>query len=195
MAREAQHSCSVGFGGSMRCGRCGLCADADALAAALRSAASEGRDGLPPGRSGRRAVHRTSGSVKVVLPSDEGAEPAIVAVLGRGRVLRRAGAARRRAALGPTIADRADRDARPPSRRVPRLIDDQPELRRALLASLAVEIRRLTGHVEDLHFLDLPGRPRRHSADRRLSGATACRRRRRHDPDRVAVHPVGAGRA
>jgi CRP-like cAMP-binding protein len=38
------------------------------------------------------------------------------------------------------------------------LIDSNPELRRALLASLAGEIRRLTGHVEDLHFLDLPGR-------------------------------------
>ena len=38
------------------------------------------------------------------------------------------------------------------------LIDTQPGLRRALLASLATEIRRLTGHVEDLHFLDLPGR-------------------------------------
>ena len=38
------------------------------------------------------------------------------------------------------------------------LIDADPELRQSLLASLAAEIRRLTGHVEDLHFLDLPGR-------------------------------------
>jgi len=38
------------------------------------------------------------------------------------------------------------------------LIDSDAGLRRALLASLATEMRRLTGHVEDLHFLDLPGR-------------------------------------
>jgi CRP-like cAMP-binding protein len=35
-------------------------------------------------------------------------------------------------------------------------------LRRALLAALAGEIRRLTAQVEDLHFLDLPGRLARH---------------------------------
>jgi len=38
------------------------------------------------------------------------------------------------------------------------LIDTQPALRRALLEALAAELRRLTGHVEDLHFLNLPGR-------------------------------------
>jgi CRP/FNR family transcriptional regulator/CRP/FNR family cyclic AMP-dependent transcriptional regulator len=39
-----------------------------------------------------------------------------------------------------------------------RLLDEQPALRRALLAALAGELRRLTGHVESLHFLDLAGR-------------------------------------
>ena len=34
----------------------------------------------------------------------------------------------------------------------------QPALRRALFAALAAELRRLTDHVEDLYFLDLPGR-------------------------------------
>jgi CRP-like cAMP-binding protein len=43
-----------------------------------------------------------------------------------------------------------------------RLVDTEPGLRRALLASLAGEIRRLTAQVEDLHFLDLPGRLARH---------------------------------
>ena len=35
-------------------------------------------------------------------------------------------------------------------------------LRRALLAALATEIRRLTAQFGDLHFLDLPGRLARH---------------------------------
>lgn len=39
-----------------------------------------------------------------------------------------------------------------------RLVDSELPLRHALLATLAGEIRRLTGQVEDLHFLDLPGR-------------------------------------
>ena len=31
-------------------------------------------------------------------------------------------------------------------------------MRDALLASLAAELRRLTNHVEELHFLDITGR-------------------------------------
>jgi CRP-like cAMP-binding protein len=38
------------------------------------------------------------------------------------------------------------------------LLDSLPGLRDALLAGLARELRRLTGHVEELHFLDLAGR-------------------------------------
>ena len=99
-----------------------------------------------------------SGSVKVVLPSDEGAEPAIVAILGPGEffgelaILDGAPHSATIVALEPTETLVLHRDA------FLALIDEQPELRRALLASLATEIRRLTGHVEDLHFLDLPGR-------------------------------------
>src|SRR5215207_619753 len=99
-----------------------------------------------------------SGSVKVVLPSDEGAEPAIVAVLGAGEffgelaILDGAPHSATIVAVEPVETLVLNRDA------FLGLIDTQPELRRALLASLATEIRRLTGHVEDLHFLDLPGR-------------------------------------
>jgi CRP-like cAMP-binding protein len=39
-----------------------------------------------------------------------------------------------------------------------RLIDTDRGLRMALFAGLTAELRRLTGHVEELHFLDLPGR-------------------------------------
>src|SRR3954452_16128953 len=99
-----------------------------------------------------------SGSVKVVLPSDEGAEPAIVAILGPGEffgelaILDGAPHSATIVAVEPTETFVLHRDA------FLSLIDSDAGLRRALLASLATEIRRLTGHVEDLHFLDLPGR-------------------------------------
>jgi CRP/FNR family transcriptional regulator, cyclic AMP receptor protein len=98
------------------------------------------------------------GSVKVVLPSDEAAEPAIVAILGPGEffgelaILDGAPHSATIVAVEPTETLVLHRDA------FLALIDSDPGLRRALLASLATEIRRLTGHVEDLHFLDLPGR-------------------------------------
>ena len=38
------------------------------------------------------------------------------------------------------------------------LLDHDPSLRDALLAGLAHELRRVTGQVEELHFLDLAGR-------------------------------------
>ena len=99
-----------------------------------------------------------SGSVKVVLPSDEGAEPAIVAILGAGEffgelaILDGAPHSATIVAVEPTETLVLHRDA------FLSLVDSDAGLRRALLASLATEIRRLTGHVEDLHFLDLPGR-------------------------------------
>ena len=99
-----------------------------------------------------------SGSVKVVLPSDEGAEPAIVAILGPGEffgelaILDGAPHSATIVAVEATETLVLHRDA------FLSLIDSDSGLRRDLLASLATEIRRLTGHVEDLHFLDLPGR-------------------------------------
>ena len=38
------------------------------------------------------------------------------------------------------------------------LIATEPVMREALLATLAAEVRRLTHHVEELHFLDITGR-------------------------------------
>jgi CRP-like cAMP-binding protein len=113
-----------------------------------------------------------SGSVKVVLPSDEGAEPAIVAILGPGEffgelaILDGAPHSATIVAVEPTETLVLHRDA------FLDLIDSDAGLRRALLASLAAEIRRLTGHVEDLHFLDLPGRldPEGDGAERREKG-------------------------
>jgi CRP/FNR family cyclic AMP-dependent transcriptional regulator len=143
---------------------CGLFTQADeatidALAAALRIRRFRKAETIfHQGDPGDALFIVASGSVKVVLPSDEGAEPAIVAILGAGEffgeleILDGAPHSETIVAIDPTETLVLHRDE------FLRLIDSQVELRRALLASLAVEIRRLTGHVEDLHFLDLPAR-------------------------------------
>jgi CRP-like cAMP-binding protein len=98
------------------------------------------------------------GAVKIVLPSAEDAEPAILATLGPGdffgalALLDEAPRSATAIALGKTQALMLRRDA------FLALIDADRTLRRALLASLAFEIRSLTAHVHDLHFLDLPAR-------------------------------------
>jgi CRP-like cAMP-binding protein len=99
-----------------------------------------------------------SGSVKVVLPSPDDGEPAILATLRAGdffgelALLDGEPHSASVITLEPTetlVLSRADFE---------RLFDSEPALRRALVASLAGELRRLTGHVETLHFLDLRGR-------------------------------------
>lgn len=103
-----------------------------------------------------------SGQVKITIPADDGSEPAILTTIGPGGFfgeLALLDGARRSAtavALDPVATEVLHRDT------FDRLLDGQPALRRALLAALAREIRRLTIHVEELHFLDLPGRLARH---------------------------------
>lgn len=103
-----------------------------------------------------------SGSVKITVSSDDGTEPAILTTIGPGGFFGELalldGAPRSATAVA---MDRVEalvlrREA------FDRLVDSEPGLRRALLATLAAEIRRLTAQVEDLHFLDLPGRLARH---------------------------------
>lgn len=102
------------------------------------------------------------GLVKITLPSDDGSEPAILTTIGAGGFfgeLALLDGARRSAtavALDAVTTQVLRRDA------FDRLVDEQAPLRHALLAALAGEIRRLTAQVEDLHFLDLPGRLARH---------------------------------
>jgi CRP/FNR family cyclic AMP-dependent transcriptional regulator len=99
-----------------------------------------------------------SGAVKIVLPSPEGEEGAIIATLGRGdffgelALLDDSPRSATAVAVAGTTTLALRRDA------FETLIDTEPALRRALFAGLAAELRRLTGHVEELHFLDLPGR-------------------------------------
>ena len=99
-----------------------------------------------------------SGSVKIVLPSPEGEEGAIIATLARAdlfgelALLDGAPHSATAVAIEPTEALVLRRD------RFEELVETEPELRKALFAALVTELRRLTGHVEELHFLDLPGR-------------------------------------
>jgi CRP/FNR family transcriptional regulator len=98
------------------------------------------------------------GSVKIVLPSPEGEEAAIIATLGRGdffgelALLDGAPRSATAVALEPTQALVFGRAT------FEQLLDQERDLRNALFAGLVAELRRLTGHVEELHFLDLPGR-------------------------------------
>ena len=104
----------------------------------------------------------TAGQVKITLPSDEGSEPAILTTIGPGGFFGELalldGAARSATAiaLDGVEAQVLRRES------FQQLLDEQPLLRHVLLVALAGEIRRLTGQVEDLHFLDLPGRLARH---------------------------------
>jgi CRP/FNR family transcriptional regulator, cyclic AMP receptor protein len=98
-----------------------------------------------------------SGGVKIVLPSQEGDE-AIIASLHPGEffgelaLLDGAPRSTTATALEATETLALSRD------RFLALLDDDHKIVRALLHALAEELRRLTGHVEELHFLDLAGR-------------------------------------
>ena len=99
-----------------------------------------------------------SGSVKIVLAPPDGEDVAIIATLGRaeffGELALLDGAPHSATAIAiePTQTLVLRRET------FDDLIETQPALRRALFAALAAELRRLTDHVEDLFFLDLPGR-------------------------------------
>lgn len=99
----------------------------------------------------------TAGAVKISLPSETGDE-AILATLRPGdffgelALLDGAPRSATAAALEPTETLVLPRD------RFRDLIATEPAIRDALLAALAKELRRLTLHVEELHFLDIAGR-------------------------------------
>lgn len=98
-----------------------------------------------------------SGSVKVVLASAEGDE-AIIATLQPGDFFGELalldGAPRSTTA---TAIEPTETLALPREQFLDHLAGD-PRFGQALLRALAGELRRLTGHVEELHFLDLAGR-------------------------------------
>jgi len=98
-----------------------------------------------------------SGDVKISLPSETG-EEAILATIGRGAVFGELalldGAPRSASATALTATETVVL----PRERFRELIANEAGVRDALLASIAGELRRLTTHVEELHFLDITGR-------------------------------------
>ncbi|HEY3335511.1 MAG TPA: Crp/Fnr family transcriptional regulator [Candidatus Limnocylindrales bacterium] len=114
-----------------------------------------------------------SGRVKVVLPAPETGEGAILATLGRGQFFGELAMLDGQphsadvVALEPTetlVLGRADFE---------RLCDSEPSIRRSLVLALARELRRLTDHVEALHFLDLPQRLAQRIAELALASPDA----------------------
>ena len=98
-----------------------------------------------------------SGEVKIAVPSESG-EEAILATLAAGDVfgeLSLLDGAPRSASAAALVATET---VMLPRDRFRELITNEPAVRDALLASLATELRRLTMHVEELHFLDITGR-------------------------------------
>lgn len=98
-----------------------------------------------------------SGSVKIVLPSAEG-EEAIIATVHTGDFFGELalldGAPRSATAAAVEVTETLSL----PRETFLEEIGRSASLRDVLLRSLAGELRRLTSHVEELHFLDLAGR-------------------------------------
>lgn len=99
----------------------------------------------------------SDGGVKIVLPSQEGDE-AIIATLKPGDFFGELAVLDGAPRSTTAIAIEATATLALPRERFLQLVADDPTLVRALLTALAQELRRLTGHVEELHFLDLAGR-------------------------------------
>jgi CRP-like cAMP-binding protein len=98
-----------------------------------------------------------SGAVKVVVPSEDG-EEAILATLRRGDFLGELALLDGAPRSASAIALEATETLALPRDQFRALVASEPAIRDALLASVAAELRRLTTHVAELHFLDLTGR-------------------------------------
>jgi CRP/FNR family transcriptional regulator, cyclic AMP receptor protein len=114
-----------------------------------------------------------SGHVKVVLPSPDTSEGAILATLGRGQFFGELAMLDGQPHSADVVAlertetlvlGRADFE---------RLFEREPSIRRSLVLALARELRRLTDHVEALHFLDLPQRLAQRIAELALASPDA----------------------
>ena len=99
----------------------------------------------------------SSGAVKIVLPSLEG-EEAIIATLRSGDFFGELALLDGAPRSATAIALEATETSTLPRQAFLNMLDQDKALRESLLAGLAREIRRVTTHVEELHFLDLAGR-------------------------------------
>ena len=98
-----------------------------------------------------------SGSIKITLPADTGDE-AILATLRPGDFFGELALLDGAPRSATAIAIEATETYILPRDRFRDLVATEPAMRDALLGTLAAEVRRLTHHVEELHFLDITGR-------------------------------------
>ena len=98
-----------------------------------------------------------TGAVKIVLPSAEGDE-AIIATLRPGDFFGELALLDGASRSATAVALEASETLVLPRQVFIGLLDRDTRLRDALLSGVSLELRRLTGHVEELHFLDLAGR-------------------------------------
>lgn len=98
-----------------------------------------------------------SGAIKITLPSDSG-EEAILTTLRAGDVFGELALLDGAPRSATATALEASETLILPREQFRELLATEPAIRDALLASLAGELRRLTNHVEELHFLDITGR-------------------------------------
>jgi CRP-like cAMP-binding protein len=98
-----------------------------------------------------------SGEVKITLPSETG-EEAILATLRPGDVFGELALLDGAPRSASASALEATETVVLPRDRFRELLATEAAFRDALLASIAGELRRLTTHVEELHFLDITGR-------------------------------------
>jgi CRP/FNR family cyclic AMP-dependent transcriptional regulator len=98
-----------------------------------------------------------AGSIKITLPADTG-EEAILATLRPGDFFGELALLDGAPRSATAVAIEATETYILPRDRFRELIATEPVMREALLATLAAEVRRLTHHVEELHFLDITGR-------------------------------------
>jgi len=97
------------------------------------------------------------GSIKITLPADTGDE-AILATLRPGDFFGELALLDGAPRSATAVAIEATETYILPRDRFRDLVASEPIMREALLATMAAEVRRLTHHVEELHFLDITGR-------------------------------------
>ena len=98
-----------------------------------------------------------SGRVKISSPSEGGVE-AILATLRPGEFFGALALLDGAARSATATAVEATETLVLPRETFRRLVNDVPAIRDHVFAGLAQELRRLTHHVEELHFLDIAGR-------------------------------------
>ena len=98
-----------------------------------------------------------TGAIKITLPADSGDE-AILATLRPGDFFGELALLDGAPRSATAIAIDASETYILPRERFRELIATEPVMRDTVLATLAAEVRRLTHHVEELHFLDITGR-------------------------------------